>query len=92
MIHCEHVESTLRQENLSLSDQLRNSRLDYEDSVNSRRELQQRIKDLENQLGNVSQDNNVLKHRNPYVLVLIDGDGLIVGLRPPTLYQPHGTH
>ena len=80
MIHCEHVESSVRRENINLSTQLRHTQLDYEDSVKSRRELQERIKDLEFQLGLVSQDNNVLKRRNPYVLVLVDGDGLIVWL------------
>lgn len=80
MIHCEHVESSVRRENYNLSTQLRHTQLDYEDSVKSRRELQERIKDLEYQLGLVSQDNNVLKRRNPYVLVLLDGDGLIVRL------------
>lgn len=73
MIHCEHVETT----NQTLIGQLNDLRLDMEDSATSRRELQQRIKDLEFQLGNVSQDNNVLKRGNPYVLVLIDGDGLL---------------
>lgn len=77
MIHCEHVESSVRRENYNLTTQLRHTQLDYEDSVKSRRELQERIKDLEFQLGLVSQDNNVLKRRNPYVLVLVDGDGLI---------------
>ncbi|KAI0137117.1 hypothetical protein BJ170DRAFT_44433 [Xylariales sp. AK1849] len=77
MIHCEHVESILRQENQNLITQLRNANFDIEDAVRARRDLQLRIKDLENQLGSVSQDNDVIKHRNPYVLVLIDGDGLI---------------
>lgn len=82
MIHCEHVESTLKQKNNTLAAQLQNAQLDYEDSVKSRRELQQRIKDLEGELGLASQDINAVKHRNPYVLILIDGDGLIVRLAP----------
>ncbi|ORY55099.1 uncharacterized protein BCR38DRAFT_415059 [Pseudomassariella vexata] len=77
MIHCEEMETKLRQENRALIAQLNNARLDYEDSVTSRRELQQRIKELQDKYDFVSQDNTVLKHRNPYVLVLIDGDGLI---------------
>jgi archaellum component FlaC len=82
MIHCEQIESSLKERNKTLTEQLEMARLDYEDSVTSRRELQQRIKDLEYDLENVSQDNNVLKQRNPYVLVLVDGDGLIVRARP----------
>ena len=78
MIHCEHIESTLRKKNHELETDLRHARLDYEDATKSRRELQEQMKDLRYQLEIVSTDNNVLKQRNPYVLVLIDGDGLIV--------------
>lgn len=78
MIHCESVENKYNNDVELLAQQLRNTQLDYEDAVNSRREHQARIKDLENKLNFMSQDNTVLKHRNPYVLVLIDGDGLIV--------------
>jgi hypothetical protein len=78
MIYAEHIENTARQDILALTAQLRNVQFDYEDSVNSRRELQSRIKDLESQLSFLSKDNTVLKHRNPYVLVLIDGNNLIV--------------
>ncbi|KAH8677279.1 C-x8-C-x5-C-x3-H type zinc finger protein-like protein [Xylariales sp. PMI_506] len=77
MIHCENVETTLRQENQALLSRMRNMEYDYKDSVSSQLELQLRIKALEEQLQGVSQDNNVLKRRNPYVLILIDGDGLI---------------
>ncbi|KAI1845419.1 hypothetical protein JX266_008514 [Neoarthrinium moseri] len=77
MIFGERIESTYRQENQTLIQRLQNTQFDYEDSVNSRRELQARIKDLESQLSFLTQDNTILQHRNPYVLVLIDGDGLI---------------
>lgn len=82
MIYAEHTEVTKRQETMTLTAQLRNAQFDYEDSVNSRRELQARIKELESQLSFVGRDNTVLKHRNPYVLVLIDGNGLIVRCLP----------
>ena len=78
MIHCEHIESTLRKENHDLQTELRHTQLDYEDATKSRRELQEQMKELRYQLDSVSQDNNSLKQRNPYVLALIDGDGLIV--------------
>ncbi|KAK8107529.1 CCCH zinc finger DNA binding protein [Apiospora kogelbergensis] len=77
MIHCEHIESTLRKENHDLQTELRHTQLDYEDATKSRRELQEQMKELRYQLDSVSQDNNSLKQRNPYVLALIDGDGLI---------------
>jgi hypothetical protein len=80
MIHCENIENKYKYDVELLASQLRNAELDFEDAVNSRREHQARIKELENKLSFVSQDNTVLKHRNPYVLVLVDGDGLIVSL------------
>ncbi|ETS77582.1 hypothetical protein PFICI_11456 [Pestalotiopsis fici W106-1] len=77
MIYAEHIENTTRQEKLALNTQLRHAQFDYEDSVNARRELQARVMDLESQLSFLSQNNSGLKHRNPYVLVLVDGNDLI---------------
>ncbi|KAH9898675.1 hypothetical protein F4778DRAFT_742506 [Xylariomycetidae sp. FL2044] len=77
MIYAQHVESTLGQEIETLRQQLRDKHLDFEDAVKSRREFQQRLADVETRMGYVSQDNDNLKNKNPYVLVLIDGDGLI---------------
>ncbi|KAH6656213.1 hypothetical protein BKA67DRAFT_590385 [Truncatella angustata] len=77
MIYAEHVEVTARQETLALSSQLQAAQYDYDDSVSATRELRTRIKELESQLSFLKTDSNVLKHRNPYALVLIDGNGLI---------------
>ncbi|KAK6202016.1 hypothetical protein LQW54_009148 [Pestalotiopsis sp. IQ-011] len=73
MIYAEHVENNAH----ALRNQVRHTQYDYEDSLNSQRELQARIKDLEDQLRFLSQDNSNLKHINPYVLVLVDGNDLI---------------
>ncbi|KAI0595834.1 hypothetical protein F4775DRAFT_567802 [Biscogniauxia sp. FL1348] len=77
MIYAEHIESTLRKENSALHQQLRDLQLDLDDASKSRRELQQRLRDVEARIGFVTQDNDQLKNRNAYVLVLIDGDGLL---------------
>lgn len=74
MIYAEHVENNAH----ALRNQVRHTQYDYEDSLNTQRELQARIKDLEDQLRFLSQDNSNLKHINPYVLVLVDGNDLIV--------------
>lgn len=75
LIYCEHVESSLRQENQHLRGQINDANLDLADATKSRRELQQRVKELEHQVGFVSMDNEHLKNYNPYVVVLIDADG-----------------
>ncbi|KAI0537018.1 hypothetical protein GGR58DRAFT_473164 [Xylaria digitata] len=77
MIYAEHVESTLRAENSRLVQQLREATMDLENATTSRRQLQHRLQDVEERMGFVSLGNSQLKIRNPYVLVLIDGDGLI---------------
>ncbi|KAI1343717.1 hypothetical protein F5Y15DRAFT_175650 [Xylariaceae sp. FL0016] len=77
MIHAEHVESTLRNENDLLRKNLRDLQLDLDDASKSRRELQQRLRDVEGKMGYGSHGSDQLKNRNAYILVLIDGDGLL---------------
>ncbi|TGJ80695.1 hypothetical protein E0Z10_g8071 [Xylaria hypoxylon] len=86
MIYAEHVESTLRAENGRLVQQLREVSMDLDDATTSRRQLQHRLQDVEEHMGFVSLGNSQLKIRNPYVLVLIDGDGLIVSHVLPVLH------
>jgi hypothetical protein len=71
------LETTLQQETQQLNDELRDCRLDLTDAIKTRRELQQQVLALkENELLILDQ-NNSLKNRNPYICMLIDGDGLI---------------
>ncbi|KAF3012054.1 hypothetical protein E8E14_009420 [Neopestalotiopsis sp. 37M] len=77
MIYAEHIENTSRQENAALVNQLRHVQYNYEKSMESRRELQNRVMELESQLSFPNTHNSGLKHSNPYVLVLIDGNDLI---------------
>ncbi|KAI1412385.1 hypothetical protein F5Y13DRAFT_200019 [Hypoxylon sp. FL1857] len=70
LLYAEGLESHFRKENHRLRQQLGDARLDLEGSTKSRKDLQQRLKDLETRLGFVPD-------RNPYIQVLIDGDGLI---------------
>ncbi|KAH8892053.1 hypothetical protein GQ53DRAFT_781712 [Thozetella sp. PMI_491] len=77
LIYAERIEATLRQENNRLQGELSNSQLDLADATKSRRELQQLLQQLETRNASISQDNHYLKSHNPYVVVLIDGDGLL---------------
>jgi hypothetical protein len=78
LVYAEGVESKLRTENQNLISQLRDAELDLTDATKSRRELQQQLQLSENQSNILLQENAHLKNHNPYVLVLIDGDGLLV--------------
>ncbi|KAK0626776.1 hypothetical protein B0T14DRAFT_534862 [Immersiella caudata] len=77
LVYAEGVESKLRTENQNLISQLRDAELDLTDATKSRRELQQQLQLSENQSNILLQENTHLKNHNPYVLVLIDGDGLL---------------
>ncbi|KAL2759873.1 hypothetical protein ACRALDRAFT_2038636 [Sodiomyces alcalophilus JCM 7366] len=70
LIYCENTERLLRAKNAELIQQLSEAQSDLEEAQKSRRELLQRLIDA-------SKANVSLKNRNPYVLILIDGDGLI---------------
>lgn len=61
LIYSEHVETSLRQDNQHLRGQINDANLDLADATKSRRELQQRVKELEHQIAFVSMDNEHLK-------------------------------
>nr|XP_036585813.1 c-x8-c-x5-c-x3-h zinc finger protein [Colletotrichum truncatum]KAF6796004.1 c-x8-c-x5-c-x3-h zinc finger protein [Colletotrichum truncatum] len=64
------LQGSYGEENQLLKQELRNAKLDLEHATVSRRELQHTLSGLES-------DYNYIKNRNPYVLILIDGDGLL---------------
>ncbi|KAI1453811.1 hypothetical protein F4805DRAFT_442239 [Annulohypoxylon moriforme] len=70
LIYTEQTESRFRRENNILRQQLTDTRLDLEGSVKLQKETQRRLGDMEVRLGHVPD-------RNPYIAVLIDGDGLL---------------
>lgn len=74
MIYSERTEAVLRQENARLNKELQDAQLDLEDARISRRELQQKMIKAQEHIGLAS----VERSRNPYIIVLIDGDGMIV--------------
>ncbi|KAI1102014.1 hypothetical protein F4804DRAFT_354043 [Jackrogersella minutella] len=70
MMYTEEMETYLRKEINHLHQQMGDVHLDLESATKGRAGLQQRVKDMETRLG-------VVPDLNPYVMVLIDGDGLI---------------
>ncbi|PBP27480.1 CCCH zinc finger DNA binding protein [Diplocarpon rosae] len=77
MIYAENVQTTLQDENTRLSKELNDALLDLEDARRSRRDLQQQLNLAQQRLGQYSVDRDNMKNRNPYIMVLIDGDGMI---------------
>ncbi|TQN73939.1 hypothetical protein CSHISOI_01494 [Colletotrichum shisoi] len=70
LIYCKEIQGLYGEENQMLKQELRNAKLDLEHATSSRREMQQALQELD-------YDNNYIKNRNPYVLIMIDGDGLL---------------
>ncbi|KAH7021115.1 uncharacterized protein B0I36DRAFT_367558 [Microdochium trichocladiopsis] len=77
MIYADQVEKKLQQENADLRRQLQEAKFDLEDATNSRRDLQQRLITAEARAGFVSQDEGESQGRKPYVVLLLDGNGLL---------------
>ncbi|OBT55666.1 hypothetical protein VE04_04894 [Pseudogymnoascus sp. 24MN13] len=77
LVYIDKLENDLRGENDRLSKELDDAQLDLEDARRSRREMQQLLSVTSAQLGRYNTDNESLKNRNPYIIVLIDGDGTI---------------
>ncbi|OTA65084.1 hypothetical protein K449DRAFT_260572 [Hypoxylon sp. EC38] len=69
LLYAEGIESHYLQENHRLRKALDDARLDLDGSTKFRKDLEQRLRDMETRLGFVPD-------RNPYIQVLIDGDGL----------------
>ncbi|KAK4167418.1 hypothetical protein QBC43DRAFT_255852 [Cladorrhinum sp. PSN259] len=76
LVYAEGVQSALQAENMALVNKLQELQLDLEDATRSRRELQQHLQQMETHKSDIILENGRLKDTNPYVVVLIDGDGL----------------
>ncbi|RDL35457.1 Uncharacterized protein BP5553_07388 [Venustampulla echinocandica] len=77
LIYCEHVESSLRHENARLGKELEDAQLDLDDARKSRRDLQMQLNLANARVGQSTADCESMRNRNPYITVLIDGDGMI---------------
>jgi hypothetical protein len=61
ILYCEHIETTLHGENLRLTKQVEDTKLDLADSIQSRRELQKRIEEVKNDYTRISQEHELFK-------------------------------
>ncbi|KAF4462756.1 c-x8-c-x5-c-x3-h zinc finger [Fusarium albosuccineum] len=77
LLYCQGVEENLQQENQKLKIRLHEAELDLNAATKSRRDLQHSLQEAEAHIKWVTNQNDNLKNENPYILILIDGDGLI---------------
>ncbi|RSL42912.1 hypothetical protein CEP53_011945 [Fusarium sp. AF-6] len=77
LLYCQGVEESLHQENQQLKIRLHEAELDLHAATKSRRDLQHSLSQAESRIKWVTDQNEELKNDAPYLLLLIDGDGLI---------------
>lgn len=77
LIYIETVENNLRHENDRLTKELNDAHLDLDDSRKSRRELQIHWNLTTQHLERAITENGILQNRNPYIMALVDADGMI---------------
>ncbi|KAH7246141.1 hypothetical protein BKA59DRAFT_527980 [Fusarium tricinctum] len=76
LLYIKALES-LDTENQALKVKLHETELDLQAATRARRDLQKNLEDAESQYQWIVKQNEEIKNTNPYVLILIDGDGLI---------------
>ncbi|KAM0427017.1 hypothetical protein ACHAPT_007915 [Fusarium lateritium] len=77
LLYCQGIEESLHQENQQLKIRLREAELDLHAATKSRRDLQHSLQQAEARIDWITQKHEELKNDSPYILLLIDGDGLI---------------
>ncbi|KAM3560577.1 hypothetical protein MY1884_002833 [Beauveria asiatica] len=77
LLYCQGFERALNQETGRLQGELRSCQIDLADANASRRELQQKLSHTESEMLSLYKENDTYKTRNPYIVILIDGDGLL---------------
>jgi hypothetical protein len=80
LIYCKAIESDSDKENQKLQARLNEVELDLKAATKTRRDLQKSLEEAELQVKWVMRQNDEIKNTNSYVLILIDGDGLLVRL------------
>ncbi|KAF7955191.1 uncharacterized protein EAE97_000450 [Botrytis byssoidea] len=77
LMYVETVENGLGHENERLKKELNDAHLDLDDSRKSRRELQIHWNLTSQHLERAINENSILQNRNPYIIALVDADGMI---------------
>ncbi|KAF4447780.1 c-x8-c-x5-c-x3-h zinc finger protein [Fusarium austroafricanum] len=77
LVYCSQFDNQHKDEVFKLKQKLAETELDLKAATQSRRELQKTLDETEDRAKCVLAENNEIKNTNPYILILIDGDGLI---------------
>ncbi|KAM0297880.1 hypothetical protein ACHAPM_009161 [Fusarium culmorum] len=77
LVYCKAIESDTDKENKKLKARLNEVELDLKAATKTRRDLQKTLEEAELQVKWVMRQNDEIKNTNSYVLILIDGDGLL---------------
>ncbi|RGP68636.1 c-x8-c-x5-c-x3-h zinc finger [Fusarium longipes] len=77
LIYCKAIESDSDKENQKLKSRLNEVELDLKAATKTRRDLQKSLEEAELQVKWIMRENDEIKNTNSYVLILIDGDGLL---------------
>ncbi|KAL7624521.1 hypothetical protein AAE478_006086 [Parahypoxylon ruwenzoriense] len=77
LVYAEAAEGNFVEDRSRLRKQMEDLTLDLKGALKSKRELQSRWYDLKDRLNFLSQGQDAVKDRNAYILVLIDGNGLL---------------
>ncbi|KAF4989852.1 hypothetical protein FGRMN_8853 [Fusarium graminum] len=72
LLYCKGLEDSLNEHRLKLQEK----ELDLKNETKTRRELQKSFEEAESQIQWFAKHTDAIKNTNPYVLILIDGDGL----------------
>lgn len=76
LVYCENIEHQFHEDCSKMAKTIEDLTLDLEDATRTRRDLQRQVDNYNHRIGQFTADNQNLKNYNPYVMVLIDGDGL----------------
>lgn len=77
LLYCKAIEDNSDKETHKLKARLHELELDLKAATQTRRELQTSLGEAESQMKWVLKENDEIKNTNSYVLILIDGDGLL---------------
>lgn len=75
--YCKRRDAAFAVEESRLRTELHNAELDLKHATKSRRDLQEELRERDGTIEELRKSHDILKNSNPYVAVLIDGDGLL---------------
>ncbi|KAJ6779452.1 hypothetical protein PWT90_00757 [Aphanocladium album] len=77
LLYCQGLERALQQESGRLETQLHRCQIELADASANCRDLEKKLQHTESEMDSLYKENDTYKTQNPYIVVLIDGDGLL---------------